>query len=106
MSRGGRVRVAVGESRAMRTYGNWRRPMSAGLGALGTIGTAALLLGLIVVIVVMMFVGVLAALAVAVVGGVGLLSLSVRNRHGRTLLQAAGTRAGWARARASGAHLY
>src|SRR4051794_1402562 len=90
----------------MRTYGNWRRPMSAGLGALGTIGTAALLLGLIVVIVTMMLAGVLAALVIAVVGGLGLLSLSVRNRHGRTLLQGAATRAGWARAHASGAHLY
>src|SRR4051812_33856522 len=100
------ARVAVGESSAMRTYGNWRRPMSAGLGALGTIGTAALLLGLIVVIVTMMLAGIVAALAVAVLGGLGLVSLSVRNRHGRTLLQAAGTRAGWARARAGGVHLY
>src|SRR3954451_18506377 len=98
--------MAVGESSAMRTYGNWRRPMSAGLGALGTIGTAGLLVGLIVVIVTMMFAGILPALAVALVGGLGLLSLSVRNRHGRTLLQGTATRAGWARARASGAHLY
>src|SRR3954471_10832116 len=98
--------MAVGETRAMRTYGNWRRPMSAGLGALGTIGTGALLLGLIVVIVALMFAGVMVALVIAVVGGLGLLSLSVRNRHGRTLLQAAGTRAGWIRARATGAHLY
>src|SRR3954447_8920389 len=101
------ARVAVvGERRVMRTYGNWRRPVSAGLGALGTIGTAALLVGLIVVIVTMMFAGVLAALVVALVGGLGLLSLSVRNRHNRTLLQAAATRAGWLRSRASGAHLY
>src|SRR3954469_23165912 len=104
--RGRGVRMAVGESGAMRTYGNWRRPMSAGLGALGTIGTAGLLLGLIVVILVMMFAGLLAAVAVALVGGLGLGSLSVKNRHGRTLLQAAATRVGWARARAGGAHLY
>src|SRR3954470_4976501 len=96
--RGRGARMAVGESGAMRTYGNWRRPMSAGLGALGTIGTAALLLGLIVVIVTMMFLGLLPALAVALVGGVGLLSLSVGNRHGKTLQQAAATRVGWARA--------
>src|SRR3954454_5021190 len=104
--RGRGTRVAVGESGAMRTYGNWRRPMSAGLGALGTIGTAALLLGLIVVIVTMMLAGILPALAIALIGGLGLLALSVRNRHGRTLLQGAATRAGWARAHASGAHLY
>src|SRR3954451_24047673 len=102
--RGGRV--AVGESGAVRSYGNWRRPMSAGLGGLGTLGTGALLLGLIMVIMALMFAGVMVALVIAVVGGLGLLGLSVRNRHGRTLLQAAATRAGWLRARATGAHLY
>jgi hypothetical protein len=98
--------VAAAEPRAMRTYGNWRRPMSAGLGALGTIGTAGLLLGLIAVIVTMMFAGIVAALAVAAIGSCVLLLLIVRNRHGRTLLQSIGTRAGWVRARASGSHLY
>jgi hypothetical protein len=98
--------VAVGESSAMRTYGNWRRPMSAGLGALGTIGTVALLLGLIVVILTMMFFGILPALAVALIGGASLSSLVLRNRHGKTLLQGVATRAGWARARAGGSHLY
>ena len=32
-----------------RTYGNWRRPASAGLGSLGALGTGLLLLGLIAV---------------------------------------------------------
>jgi hypothetical protein len=98
--------VAAAEPRAMRTYGNWRKPMSAGLGALGTIGTAGLLLGLIAVIVTMMFAGIVAALAVAAIGSCVLLLLIVRNRHGRTLLQSIGTRAGWARTRASGSYLY
>ena len=32
---------------APRTYGNWRRPSSAGLGSLGSLGTAVLLVGLV-----------------------------------------------------------
>ena len=102
----GRVRVAVSEPRAMRTYGNWRKPMSAGLGALGSIGTAALLLGLIVVIFTMMFVGLLAAFAVGSGFALGLLTLMVRNRHGRKLLQGIALRIGWTRVRATGSHLY
>jgi hypothetical protein len=90
----------------MRTYGNWRKPMSAGLGALGSIGTGALLLGLIVVIFTMMFVGLLAAFAVASGFALGLLTLMVRNRHGRTLLQGIALRIGWTRVRATGSHLY
>lgn len=90
----------------MRTYGNWRKPMSAGLGALGTIGTAALLAGLIVAIVIMATAGILPALAFALVAGVALSSLVVRGRHGRTALQAIATRAGWLRGRTKGAHLY
>src|SRR3954469_3221032 len=103
--RGRGVRMAVGESGAMRTYGNWRKPMSAGLGALGTIGTAALLVGLIVVILTVMFAGIVVGLVVAVAGGLLLLLLIVRNRHGRTLLQSISARVGWARARAAGSHL-
>ena len=33
-----------------RTYGNWRRPRSAGIGRLGLLGTGVLMGGIIVVI--------------------------------------------------------
>jgi hypothetical protein len=80
--------------------------MSAGLGALGTIGTAALLAGLIVAIIVMATVGILAALAFVLVGLVVLSLLVLRNRHGKTALQAISARIGWIRGRSKGAHLY
>lgn len=92
--------------RPARTYGNWRRPQSAGLGGLGSLGTAILLLGLIAVIVTMMVAGFVAALAVfaALAAFLGLLLL--RDRHGRSGLQRFATRIGWVRARRTGANLY
>jgi hypothetical protein len=94
------------ETRGPRTYGNWRRPTSAGLGSLGTIGTGILLGGLILVILTMTFAGILAAIVLALVLGVSLSTLMIRNHHGTTLLQGLATRAGWLRTRAAGAHLY
>lgn len=89
-----------------RTYGNWRRPTSAGLGSLGTLGTALLLAGLIAVIGTMAVAGVLWSVAVATgVGGL-LALLVVRDRHHRSGAQRLSTRIGWARARRSGSHLY
>ena len=45
-----RDQVEAAESK-IRTYGNWRKPMSAGLGQFGLIGTGLVLGGLIVVII-------------------------------------------------------
>ncbi|MGK5110945.1 MULTISPECIES: SCO6880 family protein [unclassified Geodermatophilus] len=89
-----------------RTYGNWRRPGSAGLGSLGALGTALLLLGLIGVIAALMLAGLLWAIAVAVVLGLLLTLLVVRDRHHRSGVQRLSTRLGWARARRSGANVY
>ena len=65
----------------MRTYGNWRKPQTAGLMGLGSAGTALLLAGLIVVVLVVMTGGLLRGLCVALTLGVLLLSLVVRDRH-------------------------
>lgn len=91
---------------APRTYGNWRRPTSAGIGPLGTVGTVLLLLGMIAVIGAMAFGGL--GPAVAVAAGLGLLValLAVRDRHHRSGIQRLTTRLGWARARSAGTHLY
>jgi len=90
----------------VRTYGNWRKPMSAGLGSLGMLGTVVLLVGIIVVIFAFALAGVIAALVILLVLAGSLGTLMVRDRHGRTVLQKLGTRAGWLRTRSSGAHLY
>lgn len=90
----------------VRTYGNWRRPMSAGIGQFGLIGTGLMLASLIVVILTVGVFGLLSALVVGVVLALALAMLVVRDRHGRTLLQRTSVRVGWHRARSSGAHLY
>ena len=89
-----------------RTYGNWRRPRSAGIGRLGLLGTGVLMGGIIVVIVAVATVGLLVAVVLLVLLAVGLGSLMVRDRHGQTGLQVLTVRAGWWRSRSVGAHLY
>jgi hypothetical protein len=89
-----------------RTYGHWRRPTSPGLVGLGALGTAVLLAGIIAVILTMMLAGIVPALVLAGVLVLFLASLAVRDRHGRSGLQRASTRAGWVRTRSSGANVY
>jgi hypothetical protein len=96
--------MAAGDRRE-RTYGNWRRPVSPGLGALGMLGTAILLGGLILVIVAMM-ISLWAGLVAAGVLVLVLAPLVIRDRYGRTALQAATARIAWLRGRAAGQHLY
>lgn len=93
-------------SSAPRTYGNWRRPASAGLGSLGSLGTVVLLAGLVAVIGTLAVGGLFWAVAVAVVVGLLLALLVVRDRHHRSGVQRLSTRLGWARARHRGGHLY
>ncbi len=98
--------MAVEATRRSRTYGNWRRPRSAGLGQLGLLGTVILMGGLILVILVTALVGLLPALVLLVLLGLFLATLLVRDRHGKTGLQLLGVRVGWFRTRRAGAHLY
>lgn len=98
--------MAVVETRSPRTYGNWRRPTSAGIFGLGSVGTGLLLGGLVVVILVVMFSGVLeGAIVGALLAGV-LLAVLTKDSHGRNLISLAGARAAWWSARARGASLY
>ena len=89
-----------------RTYGNWRRPRSAGIGQLGTLGTIVLLIGLIAVILTTAIFGLIAGLIVLVALGGVLGTLLVRDRHGKTGLQHITLRGGWIRTRMRRANLY
>lgn len=62
--------------------------------------------GLIVVIITVGVFGILPALVLLVVLSLGLLTLILKDRHGRSLLQRLAVRLGWQRARLAGAHLY
>lgn len=98
--------VEVHNRKEPRTYGNWRRPSSAGLFGLGAVGTGLLLVGLLIVIIVMMTQGPLAAaVALLVVAGV-LLTLVMRDADGKNVLSRVSTRAGWTFGRARGANVY
>jgi hypothetical protein len=89
-----------------RTYGNWRRPTSPGIGGLGLLGTVVLMAGLLAVVVAMMVAGFLAAGVIAVLTLTMLGLLTSRDRHHRNRGQRMLTRIAWARGKRSGSHLY
>lgn len=89
-----------------RTYGNWRRPATAGLGGLGMLATAVLFIGVAAAIIASMTAGLGAALLVAGVFGVVLLTVALKDKHGQSALGCTLNRVGWARTRQSGSHLY
>lgn len=88
-----------------RTYGNWRRPTSPGIGQLGLAGSIVLLGGLIIAVIAMMF-ALVAGLIVLLILGLTLTPLLFRDRHGRTLLQRLIARMAWRRGRSAGQHIY
>ncbi|MET8865629.1 SCO6880 family protein [Nonomuraea sp. NPDC004580] len=89
-----------------RTYGNWRRPASPGIGDLGLLGTLLLLGGLVACVITMMVSLKAALVLAAVIAFVLTPMLLLRDRHGRTGLQIAVARLSWLRGRGRGRHLY
>ena len=89
-----------------RTYGNWRKPTSAGILGLGSIGTALLLGGLMLVVVTVMVAGLVEALVMTGVLGVLLLLVLVKDAHGKSLVSRIGARFGWWSARSKGTNIY
>lgn len=89
----------------IRTYGNWRKPTSPGIGGLGLVGTAVLFGGLLLVIFTMA-VSWLLALVIGILFTLSLIPLLMRDKHGRNGLQWGTARASWAKGVSSGQHLY
>lgn len=90
---------------APRTYGNWRRVQSVGIGGLGLAGTVVLFVGLVLVVIGFMlslYVSVAAALLTVMALG----PMMVKDRHNRNLFQRATARVSWAKGRSAGQHLY
>jgi hypothetical protein len=87
------------------TYGNWRKPVSPGIGRLGLAGTLILMTGLIIVTMIAT-VSPLASLVAAVVLGLAMLPLVIQDQHGRTALQSITARVNWWWGRSQGWHLY
>lgn len=88
------------------TYGNWRRPATAGILGLGSIGTAGLMAGLVVVVLVVMVRGLIEGLVLGLVLALAVLLLTVRDSHGKSALDRIAARVGWMRARAAGSNIY
>lgn len=93
-------------SGAVRTYGNWRRPVTAGLFGLGSVGTGVMLSGLIFSVLVTMAKGLLWGLVVFTILVPVLASVVVRDRHGKSVLDRVIARVAWKQARLKGTHLY
>lgn len=97
--------MAATEAVKQRTYGNWRKPRTAGLGGLGLAPSVGALAGLCLVVLTML-VSIIGALLLAVVLVMVLAPLAVRDRHGRTLMTQLTTRSAWRGTVRRGAHLY
>jgi hypothetical protein len=91
---------------APRTYGNWRRPTSAGILGLGRGGTYALLAGLLIAVVLTIAGSILWGLGFFVLLVAGLAAVVSKDRHHRSLVTRVSERVIWMRARARGANLY
>ena len=66
------------------TYGNWRKPESAGIAGFGLLGTGLLMASIIGLVLATMLGGLLVGVAFGVLAAVALLALLVKDRHGRT----------------------
>ncbi|MGW1991385.1 SCO6880 family protein [Embleya sp. NPDC001921] len=89
----------------IRTYGNWRKPISPGLGKLGFAGTVAGIVGILFVIIVSMF-SFVGALVVGALIALSLSPMMLRDKHGRNGFQWMVARGAWAQGKAQGQHLY
>lgn len=97
--------MAVSE-RSARTYGNWRRPLSAGLGNFGMFGTLIVFGGFIAMILANAFGGLLPALITALIALLALGVVVIRDRHGYSVGQRIVGRLAWWNTQRLGAHLY
>lgn len=89
-----------------RTYGNWRRPQSTGLGQLSLLATIVLFAGMIVTILISMIQGLLAALGVALIVGVIVMLFTVKDRDDLTIADRIGERVMFVRAKRRKTNLY
>ncbi len=88
-----------------RTYGNWRKPTSPGVGNLGLAATIILLGGISLTVIAMM-ISLAAGVVVLVLAAATLAPLFFKDRYGRTMLQRMTARLAWERGRSKGQHLY
>lgn len=89
-----------------RTYGNFRRPESPGIGNLGTIGTSVIFAGILGLIILMTLRLLLVAVGWTIVVVILLSLMMVKDQHGRSGLQRFANRVGWRHTKSRSQHLY
>lgn len=89
-----------------RTYGNWRKPRTRGVGALGLFPTMFGFAGAVMVIVVATNKGLIAGLVTAAVFAAILATVAVKDKHGESGMIRMMNRLGWMFAKNRGSHLY
>lgn len=98
--------MAANETRTRPTYGNFRRPISAGIGPFGLIGTGLIFVGIVGLILLMVTQQWLLIAAWVFIVMVGLALLAVKDRFERPALVRIANRIAWFRTRAKKHHLY
>lgn len=88
------------------SYGNWRVPRSAGLGNLGAIGTGIVMTGLLAGIISFAIWGLFYGLGVLAFAGLAALLLTVKDKHGQSVVDRFGTRMSFSLSKSSGTNLY
>lgn len=97
--------MAAPEIARQPTYGNWRRPRRQGIGSL-SMGATVVMFGGLAFIILVSLASWLVAVVLAVLLAALLVPVTVRDKHGRTVMARAYARRSWRRSVSSGAHLY
>lgn len=74
------------------TYGNWRKPATAGIGKMSGVATAMVFILLLVLIIVMQFIGLIAAGVVFIIGLVLVAAFAVPDKNGLVFAERVGER--------------
>lgn len=93
----------------VRTYGNFRRPQTAGIMGLGTLGTLMIFAGAFIGMVIMLLGGqngIWYAAGWVLFLGLVLLAMKTRDGHHRSVIQRVVEKLGWYRTEGTGANLY
>ncbi|MBR5950096.1 MAG: hypothetical protein IKZ87_01535 [Actinomycetaceae bacterium] len=92
--------------REERTYGNWLKPRAPGIGFLGVLPSMILMVGVIVTFMLTLFVGMAAAFVSLLVVLLIVLVLSVRDRHGLSLMERWSEMWAWRKRKSRGEHVF
>lgn len=83
-----------------------RRPNSPGVWGMGSVGTGLAFIAAILGVILLVFVGLIPGVVFFALAGLGLAAITLRDRHGKSLMDHGGARLGFGRAETRGATSY